>query len=336
MMSSRQSTFTLVELLVVIAIIGVLLGILLPAVQSVRKTARRTHCSNNMKQIGLALLNYEAKFNRFPPALAQDTKYIDQYHQLQPPDTRLWFSWFVRILPEIEQNNISDLVEWDQFAWPNPHVADPPAEGYLNGRDVSLFQCPSDQNVLNKETWLFELQGGGFVDMVAALTSYLGVTGTDQFAGDGILYVNSRVRLAKITDGTSNTIMVGERPASYDRQAGWWFAGAGMPPWFGSPDVVMGTNEVIATDTGGDYQCRPDGPRSYYQKGDFTDESDDYYWYKHGWHFWSGHPQGANFLFADGRVQFIPYTVGPGQANSTNDVLRDLGTRAGGEVTGGF
>ncbi len=335
-MSMRHRAFTLVELLVVIAIIGVLVGMLLPAVQMVREAARRTQCSNNVRQIGIALLNYETTNNRFPPGLAQDTEYIDQYNQSPPPDTHLWFSWFVRILPYVEQNNISDLVEWDQFAWPNPHVPDPPEPGYVNGVDVELFQCPSDQNVRNKETWFFELQGGGFVDMEAALTSYLGVTGTDQFAGDGILYVNSRVRIAEITDGTSNTIMVGERPASYDRQAGWWFAGAGLPPWFGSPDVVMGTNEVIATEIGGDYQCRPDGPRSWYQEGDFTDASDGYYWYKDGWHFWSGHPQGANFLFADGHVRFIPYTVGPGRENSPIDVLRDLGTRAGGEVIGDF
>jgi prepilin-type processing-associated H-X9-DG protein len=109
-------------------------------------------------------------------------------------------------------------------------------------------------------------------------------------------------------------------------------AGSGVPPWFGAPDVVCGSNEVIAVDDGVDYQSRPDGPTSYFHPGDFSNKSDGYFWYEHGWHFWSGHNGGANFVFADGSVHFLNYSMGPGPLKENPDVFHELATRAGCEV----
>jgi prepilin-type processing-associated H-X9-DG protein len=165
---------------------------------------------------------------------------------------------------------------------------------------MKLFICPSDsrsQLVIN--------YGGNLV----ALTAYLGVSGIDQFGYEGTLYVNSTVSFAGIRDGTSNTVVVGERPPSYDTVYGWWFAGSGDFPYFGATDVVLGTNERRVFG----------GPAETYRPGSLNDIPDE-----HRWHYWALHPSGANFLFADGSTRNIPY------AASLN-VLTALGTRKGGE-----
>jgi len=307
---AKRPAFTLVELLVVIAIIGILIALLLPAVQAARETARRTQCTNNLMQVGLALHLFHDREGRFPPAHSQDPRLIpDNFGQPAPPDEFNFFSWMTRILPYIEQNNLYDLVRWDEWPWPHAN----PAGGYLNSEKIKTYRCPSDvRDVPAIFDWPPEVE--------MANTSYLGVNGTDQFSYDGILHVNSTVRIADVKDGTSNTLLVGERPPSYDLDTGWWFAGSGWYPWFGAADVVLGSNERIAIAGASE----PDGPQSKYQPGTLQYE-EIYGWDKHAFHFWSVHPGGANFLFADGHVSFIPYTI-------PEDLLGKLATHQKGEV----
>jgi prepilin-type N-terminal cleavage/methylation domain-containing protein/prepilin-type processing-associated H-X9-DG protein len=303
-----RTAFTLIELLVVIAIIAVLIGLLLSAVQQVRAAAARMSCENNLKQLGLALHHYHDVAGKFPPAHSQDPGTMSvNFGQPRAPDNKYYFSWMTRILPHIEQDNLYQQVKWDQWAFPNPNVrGGVPGIGYLNGVPIRLYRCPADPISQDR----FSLTDNDFGEVQYAFTSYLGVNGSNQFAYDGILYVNSTVRMSEVTDGLSNTLLVGERPPAYDGYAGWWFAGSGLWPWFGAIDVVMGSNE----------QELPDTPPSYYQPGSVNDPD-----YKHAWHFWSGHSGGSHFLRADGSVRFLSYSVG-------RDLVRELATRKGGEV----
>ena len=148
-----------------------------------------------------------------------------------------------------------------------------------------------------------------------AFTDYLAVNGTDQFAFDGIMHVNEQVRMGAVTggDGASNTVSVGERVPSASLWYGWWFADSGDYPFFGTTGIALGSNER-----------RTDGgtPESF-RNGELIDPNDD-----HRWHYWSMHPGGSNFLFADGSVRLIKYSAAP-------DLLGKLATYQGGEVVDG-
>jgi len=115
-----------------------------------------------------------------------------------------------------------------------------------------------------------------------------------------------------------------EWPWVNDDYIGWWFAGSGYYPWFGAADVVLGTEERIAVNG----ESTPTGPQPFYQPGTFQYEDDGYGGDGDAWHFWSAHPGGALFLFADGHVQFIGYSV-------DRDLFRGLGTYRGGEAING-
>ncbi len=298
--SRPRPAFTLVELLVVIAIIGILVALLLPAVQAAREAARRTECLNKMKQQALGSHNFHDTYKRFPSAhqVAPGT-YCTTYYCPRPPigvtpagtpqEGSFW-SWQTRIAPYIEMNNIYD--EFDLTAW--PWWQQFPSGEDLNGYIDPLFVCPSD------------VRGGiqaSFGTHTVALTSYLGVTGTNQFreanGQDGMLYVNSRVRMASVTDGTSNSLLVGERPPSTSQVYGWQWAGAGDSPHFGATDVVLGVHERALTPT-----AAPD----YFRKGTINDPTDI-----HRYHFWSLHPGGANWALVDGSTRFIAYEAAGAQ-----------------------
>jgi len=289
---ARRPAFTLVEMLVVIGIIGVLVALLLPAVQKVREAANRLSCQNNLKQIGLALHHYHDAQGAFPPGVSHGGP-TDPYPDL---------GWEGRLLPYIEQDALwaqaQQAFQQDRQFWDNP-----PHMGF--GTVVRLYACPSDPRVLSVQT--------AKVIFHVGLTSYLGVEGTDLNRRDGVLFLNSRIRLADITDGTSRTLLVGERPPSADFWFGWWYGGSGQSGT-GSGDMVLGVRErnVMNPGPGG---C-PAGPYSF-TSGRFDGPCDQF-------HFWSPHPGGANFLFADGSVHFLDY--------SADSVLPALATRAGGEV----
>jgi prepilin-type N-terminal cleavage/methylation domain-containing protein/prepilin-type processing-associated H-X9-DG protein len=314
----KRPAFTLVELLVVIAIIGLLIAILVPAVQAASEAARRTDCSSKLKQISLALLNRHDVYKKFPPAHSHNQAGFPDYGQPAHEDNWTDISWMARILPYIEQQQLYDHIQPGEYAYRHPE-AGLPGGGYINGVELELLRCPSDAAPGKHALHVFD----GEPDVEYAHTSYLGFNGRNQFTYDGMLYINSQVRLADVTDGTSQTLLVGERPAtSYDGWVGWWFAGSGHYPWFGAIDVVLGSNEKIAV--GGESKPNdPLYPESFYQPptSPLSDEENAY-------HFWSFHPGGAYFALVDGHVKFIPYTV-------DQKVLPSLATRHGSEVVDG-
>jgi len=318
MLPVRRRAFTLIELLVVIAIIAILIALLVPAVQKVREAAARIQCVNNMKQQGLALHNHHDTKKRLPSALQIGQTWYSSYQRPAPPSginpstgyptDGPFFSWQYQIAPYVEQGALYNAFNRNAWPW---YQYQPNGQTW-NSSMASIFQCPSDSR-----TSILADDGGNKV----ALTEYLGVTGRDQFAEDGgqngILYVNSSVRLVQITDGTSNTLMVGERPPSNDLYYGWLWAGAGDYPYFGATDVVLGVREV----TNG----APNGPRDFFRPGDLNDPQN-----LHRFHYWSLHSGGSNWLFGDGSVRFISYTAGT-QASGNTTVLEALASRNGGE-----
>lgn len=320
--------FTLVELLVVIAIIGVLVALLLPAVQAARESARRTQCVNNLKQQGIALHNFHDTFNRFPSAHQISKTYGTAYQREDPPggangsypyEGPFW-SWMMHIAPYIEMKNLMDIAKMNtgtSASWPwwqklNGGTTGPD----LISAQCKILQCPSS-NIRGKNQWTDGTN-------TAALANYLGVAGRNQFleAGgqDGILYVNAKVRMANITDGTSNTLIIGERPPSSNQLYGWQWAGAGDSPFFGTTDVVIGVLERPLVPT-----ATPDR----FRQGTIVDPSD-----VHRYHFWSLHPGGANWALADGSVRFIGYGAAGPQATAGQQpsVIEAMATRNGGET----
>jgi prepilin-type processing-associated H-X9-DG protein len=281
---------TLVEVLVVIAIIGTLIGLLVPAVQRVRDAMIRARCLNQMRQIGLALHQYHDAQRSLPPCMS--------YHDGADPHPFL--SWNTRILPFLEQQALWEGAE-QAYALNRSFYPNPP---HTNRTVVMpLFSCPADPRTLTVEL----LADGQRV----TFTDYLGVEGTNHYRLDGVLFVDSHVRLADITDGASNTLCVGERPPSADGILGWWYAGEGQSK-DGSGDMVLGVREYNEGQYGRD--C-PRGPYSF-GPGRAQNQCDAF-------HFWSLHIGGAHFLFADGSVHFLPY--------SAASILPALATRSGGE-----
>jgi prepilin-type N-terminal cleavage/methylation domain-containing protein/prepilin-type processing-associated H-X9-DG protein len=284
----RRRAFTLVELLVVIAIIGVLLGLLLAAVQRVREAASRTRCLNNMHQIGLALHGYHDVHKALPRGVTSPDS----------SDPYPFMSWNTRILPFLDQDSL-----WAQaqqaFAVTPMFQKNPP---HVSGVVLPIFACPSDPRSLAPSKF------------GEAFTCYLGVEGTNQFKHDGVLYLDSRVKFADITDGLSQTLLVGERPPSADQRLGWWYAGVGQNQ-DGSAEMVLGALERNFGRIEWESLCPP-GPYRY-GPGRLTNQCDAF-------HFWSLHIGGANFLFADGAVHFLPY--------ARASILPALATKSGGEA----
>jgi prepilin-type N-terminal cleavage/methylation domain-containing protein/prepilin-type processing-associated H-X9-DG protein len=308
----RRPAFTLIELLVVIAIIAILIGLLLPAVQKVRDTANRVICQNNLKQMGLALSNYHNTYGSFPPAIAEPVGTSASAVKYQ------WLSWMGRIMRFTEQDNIANVMETafgSQGSAPNPWI-NPPHVGLSIPQP--LYRCPADSRQYQASL----VPEPGFQPLVVAFTGFLGVNGTDLRARDGVLYWNSAVQIRDILDGTSNTLMAGERPPSWDLVYGWWYAGAGQwdtgegMPNTGSLDVTLGVREINLA-TSGIPEMNSCPALSSFQGGTINNPCDQF-------HFWSLHSSGSNFLFADGSVHFLTY----GAAS----VLPALATRAGGET----
>src|SRR5690606_28858112 len=214
-----HTAFTLVELLVVIAIIGILVGLLLPAVQAAREAARRTQCNNNMKQLGLALQNYHSAHKTFPPASTPDGS-VDKYQD----EGR--FSVHVRLLPYMEQQALADLIVPNQSWETNDHAP-------LRQSLIQQFICPSKESretdyYYENNSWIAAKQ------TIEHPTHYMGVMGAKGavvpidpvtratysldnspsnhggFATNGLMVRGKAISARRITDGLSNTFIMGE------------------------------------------------------------------------------------------------------------------------------
>lgn len=318
--TSKSGGFTLVELLVVIAIIGILIGMLLPAVQSVREAARRTSCANNMRQLALAHLNYETSYGEFPPGLNcplsdsmsgaffTSSTYADGSPFPQPPIAGKFGSWMVWIMPFIELNNTFDAMNLDvrESASGNVDTRESPGAQVIPG-----YICPSDfnPNVVN------EISGRFY-----GPNSYFGVGGRQVWfiaggvTGDGILHYNSSVGFNDILDGSSNTLLIGER-FSFDAE---WadfstFRGYAWSNALSARDCLSGVLEPI------NYQLPVGaGPNPGF---DLTDKKFN--------SFSSGHAGGSNFCAADGSVHFLSLQ-GAGQL----EILEFLAIKDDGSIAG--
>ena len=289
-----RDAFTLIELLVVIAIISILIGLMLSAVQKVRAAAARVDCQNRVKQLALALHNYHDTKKGFPSGHRSPTH----------PDKMPFSGWTVSILPFVEQPTLLSQARAAYQLDPYP-FHNPPHTGLATV--VPAFLCPMDSRITLPQI-------GQRTGTRAAFTSYLGVAGLDAASTrNGLFYQDSTTRLRDVADGTSNTLLLGERPPSADFQFGWWYAGAGQQNT-GSADLVLGAREpnLLLVTVGS-----PCGPGRYpFMPSRFDDPCGMF-------HFWSPHSGGANFAFADGSVRFLSYSADP--------VLPALATRAGGE-----
>ena len=289
--------FTVVELLVVMAVIGLLVGLLLPAVQQTRSSARRIDCANKLRQLGLAIHNFESVHKHFPSGKTD----------LREHPLRGEMSWHVPLLPFLEQTAL-----WGQstaaFAV-NPYPYSNPPHSPL-GKAVAAFGCPEDSRVEQPQS--ASSLGGAY----AGLTSYLGVSGIDYRVQNGVFHFGSAVRFADIKDGSSNTLAIGERPPSPDFNFGWWYTGAGQNGT-GNADMFLGVEERIAG-LSSQFAGRGCPDVSQFSTGN-SDKFCD------ALHFWSLHPGGAHFVLADGSVRFMSYS-------SSAAILKSMATRSGGEV----
>jgi prepilin-type N-terminal cleavage/methylation domain-containing protein/prepilin-type processing-associated H-X9-DG protein len=294
----RERAFTLIELLVVIAIIAILTGLTLSAVQRVREAAARAKCQNNIRQLAIALHLHNETHGAFPTG--------HQALSVFRPNPMPLSGWTLPLLPHLEQQAIHNRATQDYRASPIPFQPNPhPGLSTV----VSAFLCPSDGRIA-------QAQVSQKTNTLAAFTSYLGVSGHDSIRlRDGTLYQNSHTRFADIADGTSNTLLLGERPPSADFQFGWWYAGAGQQ-LTGSADIVLGVREPNLQPIMSGSPCGP-GNWPYMPAKGFDDPCGMF-------HFWSPHPGGANFAFADGSVRFLNY--------SADSIMPALATRAGGEA----
>src|SRR6516164_2906474 len=194
-----RRAFTLVEVLVVIAIIGLLIALLLPAVQGTRESARKAQCANNLKQIGLALLHHETAKKTFPSG------YVSAFDS-SGTDTGPGWGWASYMLPQMEENAIYKTIHFDL-----------PIEDPMNGvrvANIPSFLCPSDDT---PHVWPAKSRdaSGNPIAVICevAASNYVAMYGTTEpgVDGDGMYFRNSKIRLSDVTDGTSKTIAVGER-----------------------------------------------------------------------------------------------------------------------------
>lgn len=339
--------FTLVELLVVIAIIGVLIALLLPAVQQAREAARRSQCSNNMKQIGLALHLYHDSFNSFPIGARSGTA----------GGQNMGPSWWAGLLPYFEQTAVYDAIDFDVV---NSGFVGNNQKPQLMGISFSVMQCPSYAGDL-----------GGYVAAWSATidtkATYAGISGavldTPQFtetrtatccsccastglgsstgiiAAGGLLVPNAAFGLKNATDGTSNTIIVGEiggKMATALSSGGLDPSAIPSPPQVpmtagGNPHGwLMGSEGNTPLPSGGLFarvwnlttvRYAPNS-RNYDRDGISVNAGANN-------PLQSEHPGGVTVLSADGHVSFVPATI-------DLNILKSLATRDDGAVIGGY
>ncbi len=307
-----RPAFTLIELLVVIAIVGLLVGLLLPAAQKVRETAARIQCKNNLRQIALACQSYHDANRALPPGYLAAGPYADG-----ATDTAPGWAWAAFLLPYIEQDGL-----YRQLDLRRP-VQDSPAAATL----VKTYLCPMD---LTPSSAFAVTDAFGNTLAQAAPCSYAACAGGDESdtfgpAGQGVFYRNSGTRLTDISDGTSNTILVGER--AWANANGVW-AGAipGGVVRRGSFNPCPGS---VAAFSPAATLVLAHGHLNN-AAADADAGLDD---------FSSRHTGGSNLAFTDGHVSFVrsvPADNPDGSYTADSRALQALATRSGGEVNEGL
>ena len=300
-MRSRRA-FTLIELLVVIAIIGVLIGLLLPAVQRIRETANRLKCKNNLKQIGLALHNYHDGMGRLPPGY--QTAVGPNNSDLGPG-----WGWAAILLPYLEQGNLQQQIRLDR------QIFDP-ANAAARTTVLPVFSCPSE--VKPGTFTVVDANGNPVCDV--ARGNYLGMNGvlgvsSDAFDNNGVFLRNGRMRLADITDGLSNTLFVGERCSSMSDSTWTGAVTGGVVPAIRYPNPA----DQLANAEAASALVLSHGSRSHIPNDKLVFDADA----TSSFHF-----GGVNFLFGDGSVHIISTDI-------DGLVYEALLTRAGGEPVEG-
>jgi prepilin-type N-terminal cleavage/methylation domain-containing protein/prepilin-type processing-associated H-X9-DG protein len=320
--SQHRGGFTLIELLVVIAIIAILIGLLLPAVQKVREAAARMSCQNNLKQVGLGLMNYESAYGAYPVG--------DNRDETGGPYT----DWQASILPFIEQQNIANMYNY-KLDYNNP--ANYPAIA----QQIKIYNCPSTPNQPRQdstpdegkafsggteprgvcdywgcnamETWVPTV--GNCVGSFPAIANYqIGNDFDPPRVGVLCRIGAGQSRIATITDGTSITFMVGES--------------AGRPTFYGPGFQTLGQlnpGEGGWADPAGAFKIKGSNPTTAALKPHGAPANTCSMQCNNTSEIYSFHTGGCNFLFADGSVHFL-------SSSSSLCVIGSLATRAGGEV----
>jgi prepilin-type N-terminal cleavage/methylation domain-containing protein/prepilin-type processing-associated H-X9-DG protein len=317
-MRSRRTGFTLIELLVVIAIIAVLIALLLPAVQAAREAARRIQCSNNLKQMALALHSYQDQYGSFP---VNSVRFQGDPYCISCGYGAL-YTFRALMLNQIEQGPLYNAINFSYIYSPygEGDVAAIPVNSTVAVTRVAIYACPSDRMGDAATTGY----GAGRTGVLVPDASYMASSGTkivqsvtwgggggpSTASDNGAMVEFHAVKLAEIQDGTSNTLLLGEfgRSPRYVGSANWFVA------WDGSVQrlAVAGINRAytaplpFADKIGPQDQPPFSGPQGYPCFGSY-------------------HPGGANFAFCDGSVKFLKETT-------DQRVFGALGTRAGGDV----
>lgn len=294
-----QQGFTLVELLVVIAIIGVVVALILPAVQSAREAARRVQCANNLKQLALALRVYESSLGTFPSGhlcISRNANASSTWCRKSPVEY-CRAPWSALILPYLEQKNLHKQLDFRKpFTTSTFAVPAPNSQGDV---PLTVFRCPSNITaaayVPRTNPSYLGVQGGG--EPCCWTDPYRGGDRPRQFYINGMLYHNSRVSGVDVGDGMSNVLLVGEtRYAVYS-----WLSSAKVEPDWAMPTMLAGAHHQI--------NLFPVKPAGWYSSRTFG----------------SFHHGGCYFALADGSVHFL-------HQNMDNLVLRKLGARNDGGV----
>ncbi|HUG93225.1 MAG TPA: DUF1559 domain-containing protein [Planctomycetaceae bacterium] len=263
--------FTLIEVLVVMAIIGILVAILLPAVQQVRESARRTQCKNHIRQLSLALHNYHASHTRFPPG------FVIEVPPSCPMFTRVQSSWSVMILPEVDQGplhaDLTDATRSFTLPWYGLTLAEQLAQTPL-----SLFICPSDtMGPLNGKRYVTDFSGAP-AETLCATANYVAIAGSQinicPPLKNGMFYANSNMRLADVVDGTSTTFMLSERKTT-DPHVG--------SAWIGPREYFNNATATVRCDAAGGFNINGISPFAVS----------------------SLHAGGVYFALADGHARFV-------------------------------
>ncbi|MBN2291223.1 MAG: DUF1559 domain-containing protein [Pirellulales bacterium] len=307
----KNKGFTLVELLVVIAIIGILIALLLPAVQAAREAARRMQCAGNLKQVGLALHNYHASYRCFPPGTTWN--WSKAYYG---------WSWSVFILPYLEAGALDDAIDFDSAYWLTG--------GCESGAySLPIYNCPSDPQAGGWSEWSSGQSLGKTPVEDYRTTNITGVADSliwernDPYGENrnGMLFANKSIRISDVTDGTSSTLFVGEVTGARGRhptEGDAWF----QHTWFaynchglryginGPTTLPGGRNDSPGGDPidGAGYPSNNRHAELFAELG-----------------FSSWHPGGCHFGMVDGSVHF--FTTEMDLA-----VLQARATRAGGET----